>query len=293
MFPLKTALFTAWCTTLLAFCVSCSPTEQTADEQTIYVSILPLRGLIQEITGDDWPIEVLVPAGASPETFEPTPRQFVALNRAQLVFNVGLIDFERALLQKLDDNQKVVDLSTGIELLAGSCSHTHADGSIHRHAHGVDPHIWTSPKALKQMAANAYAAIHRNYPDSTKYADNYLNLCEKLDTLDAQVARQTAAAGVDLFVIYHPALSYYARDYGLQQLAIEEDGKEPSARHLARLIEQARQHGVRHIFYQSQFPATTVEVIAGDVGAEAVQFDPLREDLLENITEITRLITAQ
>lgn len=278
---------------------ACS-TRQPAATDTIYVSILPLRGLVHEIVGDDLPIEVLVPAGASPESFEPTPRQFVALNEAQLVCSVGLIDFETTLLQKLDNPQKLVNLSEGVDLLAGSCSHGHGleqahthghDG--HHHAHGIDPHIWTSPRALRQMAAHAYEAIRIHYPDSTKYERNYLNLCEKIDSLDAQTARRIAASGVQLIVLYHPALTYYARDYGVQQLAIEEDGKEPSARHLARLIEQARANQVRRIFYQSQFPASTVEVIAGDIGAEAVQIDPLREDVLANIEEITRLITEQ
>lgn len=288
MCKLKIAACAAWCATLLALCTRCA-TPSTAENDTIYVSILPLRGLVQEIVGDELPVEVLVPAGASPESFEPTPRQFVALNNARLVCSVGLIDFETTLLQKLDNPQKLVNLSAGVELLAGSCSHVHADG--HHHAHGIDPHIWTSPRALKQMAANAYTAIRRCYPDSAQYETNYLNLCEKLDSLDARTARLIAESGVKLFVLYHPALTYYARDYGVQQLAIEEDGKEPSARHLARLIETARANGVRRIFYQSQFPASTVAVIAEDVGAETVQIDPLREDVLDNIEEITRLIT--
>ena len=273
----------------MALCVNCTP-AQPVENETIYVSILPLRGLVHEILGDDFPIEVLVPAGASPETFEPTPRQFVALNQAQLVFNVGLIDFETALLQKMEDAQKVINLSQGIELLGGSCAHSHHHS--HHHVHGIDPHVWTSPKALQRMAANAYAAIRSHYPDSVKYEANYLQLCSKLEALDKQTAQQIAESGVKLFVIYHPALTYYARDYGLQQIAIEEEGKEPSARHLARLIEQARGQKVRNIFYQSQFPASTVEVIAGDIGAETVQFDPLCEELLANIETFTRLITA-
>ena len=109
----------------------------------------------------------LVPPGASPETFEPTPRQFVELNKAQLIFNVGLIDFETTLLGKVGDQAKVVNLSRGIDLIAGSCSHGH-HGHDHGHAHGVDPHVWTSPKALQTMAANAYEAIRNAYPDSVK-----------------------------------------------------------------------------------------------------------------------------
>lgn len=266
---------------------SCTPKQQSND--TIYVSILPLRGLIYNIIGDDFPIEVLVPAGASPETFEPTPQQFIALNRAQLIFSVGLLDFETTLLDKIENRENIIRLNQGIEPITGTCSHaTH-----HHHTHGVDPHIWTSPKALQRMAANAYEVIHRIYPDSGRYETNYRKLRAELIELDERIAQQIETSGVEVFIIYHPALTYYARDYGLQQIAIEDDGKEPSARHLARLIQLARAQKVRNIFYQSQFPASTVEVIANDIGAEVVQIDPLREDIVANIEEVTRLITAR
>ncbi len=272
---------------------ACKPREQ-AQKNTIYVSILPLRSLIYDLVGDDFPIEVLVPAGASPETFEPTPRQFATLNRAQLIFNVGLIDFETTLLGKLENQQRIIHLNEGIELIAGSCSHTTAtDGHTHHHAHGIDPHIWMSPKALRRMAANAYAAIRKIYPDSVKYERNYRQLDARLSELDARTDRLIRESDVRLFIIYHPALTYYARDYGLQQVAIETDGKEPSARHLARLIQQAKEYKIHNLFYQSQFPASTVEVIAEDIGAETVRIDPLREDVISNIDEITRSITAQ
>lgn len=268
---------------------ACTP-KQPAGENTFYVSILPLRNIVEEIVGDDFEIEVLVPPGASPETFEPTPRQFVGLNKAQLVFNVGLIDFETTLLGKVEDQAKVVDLSRGIDLIAGSCSH---GGHGHTHAHGVDPHVWTSPKALQTMAANAYEAIRKAYPDSVKYEAAYNRLQAKLQALDARTAEKIAQSGVKYFIVYHPALTYYARDYGLRQVAIEADGKEPSAKQLTAIIRQAREDGVRRIFYQNQFPASTVEIIARDIDAEYVEIDPLGEDAIANIDAMTDLITAQ
>lgn len=129
---------------------ACAP-KQPAGENTFYVSILPLRSIVEEIVGDDFKIEVLVPPGASPETFEPTPRQFVELNKAQLIFNVGLIDFETTLLGKVGDQAKVVNLSRGIDLIAGSCSHGH-DG----HEHGTacprcrPPCLGPRPKPCKR-----------------------------------------------------------------------------------------------------------------------------------------------
>ncbi len=295
---------------------SCGNRPRPTDEDTFYVSILPLRHIVQSIVGDDFPIEVLVPPGASPETFEPTPRQFIGLNRARSIFSVGLIDFETALLDKLESPEKIVDLSSGIELIAGTCSHGHASGkktehypatkadtnhtcdhaecdhstcnhTEHRHAHGIDPHIWTSPRALQRMAANAYEAIERLYPDSAKYAANYATLQQRLQALDARTSEKIAHSSVKYFIIYHPALTYYARDYGLEQIAIEHEGKEPSARSLARLIRQAREDKVDKIFYQSQFPASAVEIIAKDIDARSVRIDPLCEDVIANIDAIT------
>ena len=249
-----------------------------------------MRGIVSEIVGDDFRVEVLVPPGMNPESFEPTPRQMIDLNRSQLIFNIGWIDFEQNMLSKIEDRRKVIDLHRGIEPIAGSCSHADADKE---HRHGVDPHIWTSPRELRTMADNAYRTIHELYPDSTGYTVNYQRLADKLQVLDDSVAERLKQSGVPYFMIYHPALTYYARAYGIEQVAIEQDGKEPSAKRLVRLIEQARRDSIRVVFYQSQFPASAVEVIAEDIGAQSVRIDPLAEDVVGNISYITDLITAE
>ena len=272
---------------IAGFLSACSP-QPASQEKTLYVSILPIRSLVKEIVGEDFRIEVLVPPGASPETFEPTPRQFIGLNEAQLVFNVGLLEFETALLDKIEDRTKIVDLSRGIVRIEGSCAHAGRNGSDH--AHGVDPHVWTSPRPLQRMAENAYEAIHARWPDSAKYTDNHARLQEELRQLDLRTAEKIARSGIRYFIIYHPALTYYARDYGLRQEAVEADGKEPSAKRLTALIRQARKDGIGRILYQSQFPVSVVETIARDIGAECTEIDPLREDAIANIDSITDLI---
>ena len=143
------------------------------------------------------------------------------------------------------------------------------------------------------MADNSYRTIHELYPDSTGYTVNYQRLADKLQVLDDSVAERLKQSGVPYFMIYHPALTYYARAYGIEQVAIEQDGKEPSAKRLVRLIEQARRDSIRVVFYQSQFPASAVEVIAEDIGAQSVRIDPLAEDVVGNISYITDLITAE
>lgn len=269
--------------------VSCAP-SQPAGRETLSVSILPLKEIVESITGNDFEVTVLVPAGAGPETFEPTIRQYTQLHHSRLIFSTGLIAFEQRLLQKFGSEEKVVDLSRGIDLMEGSCTH-HGEAS---HApHGIDPHIWTSPRALKTMARNAYEALHARYPDSAKYTLRHEELQERLSALDERVARKIEESGVRHFVIYHPALTYYARDYRIEQVAIEHEGKELSAKRLATLIQWARDNGIRRVMYQTQYPRSAVATIVDDISAEAVEIDPLKEQVIENIEHLTDIITAQ
>ena len=267
--------------------------RKIAIEDRVVVSIAPLKPLVEGILGDDFEVMVLVPQGASPETFEPTPKQLREVESARFVFGTGLLEFEQELLRRIGRNKQIINLSQGVDVLAGTCSHAHHNHAncSHHHAHGIDPHIWCSPKSLGKMAENMFSAIAREMPDSVNYDKNYTTLCIKLLELDEEVAEACKQSPRSTFLIYHPALTYLARDYGLTQVAIEHEGKEPSAKHLANIIEQARTEGVKHIFYQSEFPASSVEVICQDIGATAVEINPLDEDIFENIRHIVTLIT--
>lgn len=266
---------------------SCGGKKSQSAENTIYVSIAPLKPIIEGIVGEDYKVEILVPIGASPETFEPTPKQFIALNESKLVFGTGLLDFEKSLLEKIHDQSKVINLSLGIQTIAGSCSHTHHGKHCH---HGVDPHIWCSPKSLNIIANNANNAIVAHIPDKD-YSANYSILKEKLTALDADIAQLCNGASLPYFIIYHPALTYLARDYNLEQVAIEDEGKEPSAKRIAQIIDRARKDGIKRVFYQSEFPKSSVDIVAEDIGAEAVEINPLAENTFENIRHIVTLVT--
>jgi zinc transport system substrate-binding protein len=269
--------------TLLLTCCG-KPTQPEAD---IIVSIEPLKYIVEEITEGDFRVDVLVPQGASPETFDPTPRQIMALDKAKMVFAVGLIDFEQALLKRVGKNN-ITNLSDGIELIAGTCSHAHEG----HHHHGVDPHIWTSPRELKIMAHNTHKRIMQHYPDSVKYTKAYEALVQELDSLDRECERMISASSTKAFAIYHPALTYYARAYSLEQIAIEDEGKEPSAKHIARIIEQSHDKGVRCLLYQVEFPRSTADVVAKDMGIEPKEINPLASNPLQFIKDVTNAITG-
>ncbi len=264
--------------------VGCT-TKSDSDKKTIFVTITPMQSIIEEITAGDFDIEVIVPKGASPETFEPTPKQVTSFSDAELIFSTGLIDFEKSLVERIGDDAKVVNLSNGIELIAGSCSHGN-----HQHKHGVDPHIWTSPRALRTMVTNAHKAIMAHYPDSVKYTEATGRLLERIGELDNYCATRIKAEGVEAMMIYHPAYTYYARDYGIEQIAIEHDGKEPSLRQTTALIEKAKEHGVKAILRQPQYSEDKVRAIANDAGAEIITTDPLAEDILGEIERVTEII---
>ena len=258
------------------------------NRKTIFVTITPLQSLIDEITMGDFDVEVIVPKGASPETFEPTPKQVTSFSDAEFIFSTGLIDFEQSLIKRIDGKAELVNLSKDIELIAGSCS-----CGNHHHKHGIDPHIWTSPRALRTMVTNAHDAIIAHYPDSVKYTEATERLLERIAELDNYCATRIEAAGVEAIMIYHPAYTYFARDYGIEQIAIENDGKEPSLRQTTALIERAKEHNIKSILRQPQYSEDKVRAIATDAGAEIVTTDPLSEDILSEIKRVTEIICSR
>lgn len=289
-----------------AMLVSCGGVAPVNDNVVI-VSMEPLHFIVEEIVGDDFEVGVLVPPGASPETYEPTSLQMRSVEDARLIFSTGLIGFETIMMDRLPEKERFVDLSTGIELIAAESEHEHHENDpveeselsgelersdSHGHTHGgVDPHIWVSPKTLALMARNAYERIHVVYPDSISYTANYERLAERLAQLDREVSDRIAASSTRSFMIFHPGLTYYARDYGLRQIALESNGKEPSARQLAETVESARAEKITKVLYQKEFPRSIVEVAAAEIGAEPVEIDILGYDVVGNILKITEIIS--
>ena len=257
---------------------SCGERMRTAETQ-IVVSIEPLRAIVEGIVGDDFEVVTLVPPGASPETYEPTPEQMERVERSQMVFAVGLIGFEHSTVERLTESAAVryVNLSEGIDLLDGHCHHDHAEE--HHHAEGANPHLWTSPRQLRQMAATAYAAIAAEWPDSTVYKANYEAFITRLDSLDGRIIRRLSEVTSRAFVIYHPTFGYLAEEYGLTEIAIESHGKEPSADHLRHVVDEARAKGVSKVFYQREFPRSVVETVARELDVEPIEVDILSGDV--------------
>jgi zinc transport system substrate-binding protein len=274
---------------LLALLFSgCSVNSDKSGEKTIYVTITPLRAIVDEITCGDFDVKVVVPDGQSPETYDPTIRELTNLNKSRLVFSIGLINFERSIVEHIDDSSKVVELYPGIELIEGSCSHGH-----HHHSHGVDPHIWTSPKALYKMVERIRDAVVAEFPDKVEYAEAADRVLKRIESLDSYCYESIKGSSVQAMMIYHPAYTYYAQEYGIEQIAIEHDGKEPSPRQLVSLVNRAKDLDIDVILYQPQYSVDKVSPIAVELGISTVETNPLAEDIMAEIRRVTELICGK
>lgn len=263
----------------------CGSHNSAEDKKTIYVTISPLKSIVEEIVCGDYNVEVLVPKGASPESFEPTMKELMALNGAEYIYSTGLINFEQTLTSSVEYSERIINLSEGIELMEGCCSHGH-----HHHKHGIDPHIWTSPRALQTMVRNIESSLPA---DSVKYSVAADKLLNKLSELDSLCNSSIADSGVDAIMIYHPAFTYYARDYGIEQISIEHDGKEPSPRQLTSLVDKARNHGIIKLLIQPQYGKDKLRSMALECDAEIIEVDPLSDDIMAEIERVTMIICSK
>lgn len=268
---------------------ACGNTTQKSEKPILTVTLEPLRYFTEAIAGDNYEVVSMVPKGSSPESYDPTPQQLVNLSKSQAYFRIGYIGFEQAWMKKLEancPNMKVYDTSKGIDLIRDK-GHWHGD---HFHEGGVEPHVWNSTQNALIIADNIYQALCEL--DSTHQEDYQ----KRLDVLK-QTIRQTDANVRTLlenadstFLIYHPALSYFARDYGLKQVSIEEGGKEPSPAQLKTLIETCRNENVHTIFVQQEFDQRNAQLIANELGVNIVSINPLSYDWVKEMIRIAEAL---
>lgn len=263
-------------------CFACGNTAQKSEKAIITVTIEPLRYFTEAIAGKNYQVVSMVPKGSSPESYDPTPQQLVNLSKSQAYFRIGHIGFEQAWMKKLEANcpdMKVYDTSKGIDLIRDK-GHWHGD---HFHEGGVEPHIWNSTQNALIIVDNIYQALCEL--DTTHQADYKYrldSLKQSIQQTDAETRRLLENAD-STFLIYHPALSYFARDYGLKQISIEEGGKEPSPAQLKKLIETCRNENVHTIFVQQEFDQRNAQLIAHELGIDIVSINPLSYDWTEEM----------
>lgn len=281
---------------LLLSCNSVSKKEGGDKKGLLTVTIEPQRYFLEQIVGDTYKINTLVPPGTSPETYEPAPSVMLEMAKSKIYFKVGDLGFERAWSRRLAENNPdvmIVDCSEGIDLMEGHL-HNHA-GSGHNHSQeSMDPHVWSSPKAVKIFAQNMLEALISEDPENEDlYRDNFERFMVKVNNTDSLINNALENVPVRSFIIFHPALSYFANDYNLHQLSIEFEGKNPSLSQIRDLVDVAREENINTLFIQKGYDIKNAKVIASEVGAEIFEIDLLSYNWDEELIRIAEILSRE
>ena len=275
----------------------CSPSHPQPEDKriTVTVSILPQKYFVERIGGEDVTVNVMVGPGESPHSYEPKPEQMRMLNASSVYFRIG-VEFEGAWLPRIasaNPDMRIVDLSAGIEKLPMQAHGDEEEGEDDHDEDGLDPHVWTSPQLVRGMADQIYQELTRLNPQrDSYYKANLAAFISDIDTLEGEIRTAFSPLERRKFMVFHPSWGYFARDFGLEQVAIEVGGTEPSASQLAALLDLAKEERIQVIFAQPEFSTRSAETIAREVGAAVILISPLAEDWLENLREVARSLAG-
>lgn len=286
----------------------------------VFVSIAPQKYFVERIGGSLVNVSVMVPPGASPHVYEPKPDQMRILAQAKVYFALG-VEFEKNLLPKiaaLHPDLRIIHTDVGIEKLPmiphHHHDHDHGHGHDHNHGHdhthgkshedkhghdhghghnhghdhhdhgGLDTHIWLSPDLVRIQAQHILEVLTAlDDAHAPLYKANFEAFMDDLDALDADIRQTLAERHGAAFMVFHPAWGYFARHYGLEQIPVELEGKEPKAQDLQQLIQRAKAEGIRVVFVSPQFSTRSAETIASAIDGRTIAIDPLAENWMENM----------
>lgn len=276
----------------------------------VFVSILPQKYFVEKVGGDLVDVKVMVEPGAEPHSYEPKPQQMVDLAKSKIYFAIG-VPFEHAWLDKFaatNEDLTIVHTEKGVELLPMLAYHHHDEGDHHKgeakaehddkhgdhHQNGaLDPHTWTSPTLVKIQTANILNALKAADPaNSSQYETRAQAFVTEIDQLDKELTDLFSEKEGLQFMVFHPAWGYFAHDYGLKQIPVEIEGKEPKPAQLQKLIKHAREQGIKVIFVQPQFSTKSADLIASEIGGKVVPLSPLAEDWLANTHKTAKAFEA-
>ncbi|MBS0653620.1 MAG: zinc ABC transporter substrate-binding protein [Verrucomicrobia bacterium] len=281
---------------LISLCfASCQPESPRQKEKTVLVSIAPYAFFVHQIAGKDQPVTTLVPEGANPHIYEPKPKEVEKVRDASLWVRLGESFDQKVfkVIQEQNPQMRIVDVTEGIHLLS-SCE---VDDPSHEHHHchgndeGSDIHIWLSPKLAKVQADTIAKALMEAFPENSQLYEKNLNrFIAELDLLDQEISTILAPMKGDAILVSHPAFAYFCQDYGLVQLSVEMEGKEPLPQQVTHLLEEARHYKVATVILEPQYSNKGAELIAQELGIPTATVDPYAEDYLDNLRSIAQII---
>jgi len=270
----------------LLLLLSCSNTA-VDDRPQLAVSIEPLRYVVEAIGGDCFSVQTIMPRGASPETYAPTPRQMIELSHCKVIFRVGTLGFEQTTLPQMTADLRdvaLIDLGTDISPLLDD-AHKHEGGK------SIDPHVWMSTKNLQLLAQQTCQTLCQlDTLHAPEFKKNLQTFSMRMDSLDAKLQATLRDVHHRAFLIYHPALGYFARDYGLRQLAVERDGKDPSPAYMKRLLNLSRAEGIRVVFISTEHTGAAAKRLGEALSAKVVSINPLDYDVPAQLVLISQTL---
>jgi len=283
---------------LFGLCVVFGKIAYAEGKIDAFVSIVPQKYFVEKIGGALVNVSVMVKPGASPALYEPKPRQMVALSKTKIYFAIG-VPFEKVWLKKIaaaNPKMRIVNIQDGIPKIS---METHREHGEERHKvtynHIVkDPHIWLSPTLVKTQALNILnALVAMDQANKSVYEAGYKQFMIEIENLDAELKGIFAGKRKGMeFIVFHPSWGYFAQGYGLKQIPMEIEGKDPKPADLQRLIQHAKKLGVKVIFVQPQFSAASASVIAHAIGGQIAFADPLALNWPDNLRQVAAKFKA-
>lgn len=285
---------------VLVMLSACGHETKENDKQKVVVGIVPAYELAKAIAGDSLDVVCLLPRGGNPETYEPTMSQYIEVEQGAAFMYVNNMGFEAAIANRLKQNKpdmKLVDLSAGIELLHGThgeCSHHNHHGSCNKD-NDIDPHVWSSAKNMRKIAKNILQAMVQIDADRIKYYEqNYKDIVASIDSIDAELTDLLASHKGEAFVVWHPSLGYFARDYDLEQISVGgQESKESSVNQLRERIENAKNKGARVMVVQQNYDDRQALVVNEQIGARMVEINPLSADWAGELKKVAYEIASE
>ena len=268
----------------------CFAPEAPARPLSVFVSILPQKYFVEKIGGDLVDVAVMVEPGASPHTYEPKPKQMVALASTNIYFAIG-VPFETTWLEKIaatNPNMLIVHTEADIKKIPMK-GHHHEGPELEQDQYVIkDPHVWLSPPLVMIQARNILQALLKVDPaHGSVYEENHNSFMKELQVLDAEIRAAFEGKGKDVeFMVFHPAWGYFAQAYGIEQVPIEIEGKQPKAEEMQYLIQYAKERGIKVIFAQPQFSWQVAQAIAKSIDGQIVFVDPLAAEWDRNLRQV-------
>lgn len=257
--------------------------DDNSNKTIVAVSIVPEVEFVKAVSGDEFDIVTMIPSGASPENYEPTPMEKGKFEKASIYFSIGVPTEENNILPSISENTKLVKLDEDVK-------RKYADLTFENGAR--DPHIWLSPQRVIIMVQKIADELSELKPENKeKYQENASKYIEELENVILEIDSILTQKENKKFIVYHPAFAYLADEFGMEMYALEEEGKEATVESLKEKIDLAKKENIKYIFYQAEIDSSQSKAFAEEIGGQTMMLEPLAENYIENLKKMAELLS--